>query len=378
MPLPRIGQAIQGGFQQLVNGTPSPYLSPEEQAAASDQRRQAMIATLLQGSARTQRGTAPGALATFGGAIQNGNNAQSDAVQDAIRMRMLKAQMAQMTQGTEGPSNVRSMRELGYALTPEGFKQYNADQGPPGGESPTDVLLATLLAQQRSDQLDRDRRSDARTAEEDRVKKEQLGSTLLRGIDQTAELAELNTKLDGSFLQAGLPASSWRRAGASIVSGLGSAVGMDMRGVEQDIRNFDVLKKGLSDQLINLMSTGDLGAGTNAKLQQFQNALATTETSPGAIMEIQGKIAQTLLDEAAARGYTVPNRSQVEANIKKWHEYETKQGEAVVDAPAAAARVSEIARMSVAQLQELASKTGELTNEMREAAAKRWDELHAR
>jgi hypothetical protein len=370
---PRFIDRLKTGFSTLVNGPPSPYLSPEEQAAASAQRRMAMTATLLRSSAPTPQGTGPGAFGALGAALESGGAAQSDAVQNAMRARVIQAQLAG---GQDRMSAaIGDMKALGYPLTKEGFAAYNRDKG---SDSPVSDQLAMIQAQlgidQRRDQLARDRAADERTAEENRVKKVELGNTLNSGLTQTADLANLTEKLEGSFLAAGMPASSWRRTGASVLAGAGAALGMDTRELEGDIANFDRLKKGLSDQLINLMSNGDLTRGTNQILQQYQNALATNETSPGAIMSIQAGIARTLLDEADAKGVTVRDREAIESNIKKWKHYESPQSEAVVDVPGAARSAADVARMTAEQLRAL--DPGQMTQEVLDAAKKRWEELH--
>jgi hypothetical protein len=120
--------ALRGGLNTLVNGTPSPYLLPEEQAAASAQRRQAMIASLMQSSAPTPQGMGPGAFGALGNALQAGQRAQSGSMDDAIRMRMLQYQMKQLQGGNADPADIRTMQALGYPLTPKGFADYNAAQ----------------------------------------------------------------------------------------------------------------------------------------------------------------------------------------------------------------------------------------------------------
>lgn len=277
------------------------------------------------------------------------------------------------------PADVRAMELLGYEMTPEGFAKYNADKGA-GEVTIADQLGAIqtkLQIEQRQEELRREREADERATEERRVKRVQVRTGLRRGVEQTGELANLTEQLRGTFLEAGMPASTWRRTAASVLAGTGAALGMDTKKLEGDIATFDRLKKGLSDQLINLMSSGDLSNQTNALLQQYQNALATTETSPPAIMAIQGNIAQTLLDEADAQGVEIFDRKKVEANIKKWHEYEQEQGEPVIDAPALARSVGDIAKMTATQLEEYGATAGDLTDEMLDAAAKRWDELNA-
>lgn len=128
MPFPRIAGALRNIGSTLINGAQSPYLLPEEQAAANAQRKSAMIASLLRSSAPTPQGMGPGAFGALGMAAQAGNQAQADAQENAIRMRMLSAQMAQLNQGGQAPADIRTMQALGFPLTPDGFKQFNEYQ----------------------------------------------------------------------------------------------------------------------------------------------------------------------------------------------------------------------------------------------------------
>lgn len=273
------------------------------------------------------------------------------------------------------PADVRAMQLLGYDLTPEGFAKYNADKGQPGDTAADTLaaLQAELAMDERRARIERDRKADEAAAKEAEIKRTTLRNTVRRSIAQTGKIAELTEKLEGSFLEAGMPAASWRRTGAGAIAGVGSALGLDTTKLRGDLDAYDQLKKNLSDQLINLMSTGGLGEATNSKLEQYQNALASTETSPGAIMAIQANIAQTLLDEADNQGFEVFDRDKVEANIDKWHGYATPAAETVVDVPAAIDAIGDIATATIGQIRSIDLE--KLTEKQREALAKRLDEL---
>lgn len=374
MAFERIAGALRNVGNQFLGrtGAPSPYLLPEEQDAALQQRRMAMAASLLQSAAPRPQGTGPGVFGALGGALQAGQQAQASSVEDAIRMRMLQAQMAQLSQGGEAPSDVRNAQAFGIPLTPEGFAQMH-------GNSAADqlaLLNGKLSMEQRQAQMERDARADQQAQRDAEVKRTTQADTLQRSIDQTAKVAALTERLEGSFLEAGLPASSWRRVGAGALAGLGDVVGVDTKKIRSDLDAYDTLKKNLSDQLINLMSTGDLGSRTNNILQQYQDALANTETSPGAIMAIQANIAQTLLDAADANKIEIKGRDQIEANIEKWHAYATPPGNTVVDVPAIAQSVGDIAKMGYDRLREL--DLSKLTQEQFDAVNRRVEALRGK
>jgi hypothetical protein len=132
---PKWLQAISGGFNKFANGMAgvqnNPNLTPQENAAMAQQQRMAMTAALLQGAAPRPQGTGS-PLADFGSAMFAGQQAGGQFAADAMRAKLMQAQMAQAQQGAQDPSTIREMQALGYPLTPEGFKEYNAAQARPG------------------------------------------------------------------------------------------------------------------------------------------------------------------------------------------------------------------------------------------------------
>lgn len=86
---------LRGGLNTAVNGTPSPYLEPQEQSAVNAQRRQAMIAALLQAAAPRPQGTG-NTLGDFGNALAAGQHAQASGFDDAMKARLTGMQIQQM------------------------------------------------------------------------------------------------------------------------------------------------------------------------------------------------------------------------------------------------------------------------------------------
>lgn len=84
--------AIRDRLNQTINGAPNPGLSPEEQASVSNQRRQALAASLLQSAAPRPVGTG-NFLGDLGAALNAGNAVQSNAANDALRARLLQSQL---------------------------------------------------------------------------------------------------------------------------------------------------------------------------------------------------------------------------------------------------------------------------------------------
>lgn len=138
-------QRITGGVNNLVGrltGPADPNLNAQENAARQEQARMAMIGRLLQSAAPRPQGTVS-PLADFGAAITDARQAGNAYSADALRAKLVQAQLAQAQQGGQDPATIREMQALGYPLTPEGFKQYSADQAKPSttinvGESKLD------------------------------------------------------------------------------------------------------------------------------------------------------------------------------------------------------------------------------------------------
>lgn len=223
--------------------------------------------------------------------------------------------------------------------------------------------------------LEREQAREAQTEHEERVGREQ---GIVRALDQTQKIAKLTKDLEGTALASGLPGAEWRRAGVGALAAFKGVIGLDTDDMRAKLASFDEQKKNLSDQLNNLISTGALENVTDSKLRQYQNSLADQNTQPSAIMEIQSVIAQSYLDQADRMGFEVPNREKYEAAIEEMQNYVPPGTETVIDAPAIGRRVSEIGRMSAEQLNALASSGIEMTEEMIDAAEKRWDEINAR
>jgi hypothetical protein len=268
------------------------------------------------------------------------------------------------------------MQQLGYPMTPEGWAAYNAAEGSDtAGANRLAEIQAELAIMSRKDEIERNRREDAKTEQEAAATRGNRANALRRSLTQTAEIVEHAEKLEGTLLAAGLPAASIRSAGMSTLAGLGAAVGIDTSELSGQVDEFNKMKKGMSDQLINLIEAGDLGDPTNSKLTQYRDALSNPETSLGAIKDIQSKIARDLLDQAEVDEIDIAGRDEFEGNIERWRGFERTAQEPIVNAPAIVRRVADVARMSIEQLQNL--DPAGLSEEVRAAAEKRWDELNA-
>jgi hypothetical protein len=131
---PKWLQMLSGGVNRMggamTGNAQNPYLNPQENSAMQQRMRQALATSLLMNSGPRPKGTSS-PLGDVGAAMFASQQAGDQFTADALRAKMMQAQLAQAQQGAEDPAAIREMRRLGYPLTPDGFKQYNADQAKP-------------------------------------------------------------------------------------------------------------------------------------------------------------------------------------------------------------------------------------------------------
>lgn len=95
VPPNSILQMLRGGLNSAVNGPQSPYLEADEQKAVNNQRRMAMIASLLQAAGPRPQGTG-NTLGDLGNALAAGQHAQAGGLDDAMKARITGMQIQQM------------------------------------------------------------------------------------------------------------------------------------------------------------------------------------------------------------------------------------------------------------------------------------------
>ncbi len=129
-------QKIAGGFNKFMGaGSPqSPYLSAQEQQQAQQQQRMAMTAALLQGAGPRPQGTSS-PLGAVGAAMQAGQQASSEFTDQALRAKLLQAQMARATSpqqliGSASPAD----------FTPDSLSKYQKS-GDPKDLEPVDKSM---------------------------------------------------------------------------------------------------------------------------------------------------------------------------------------------------------------------------------------------
>lgn len=248
-PVPPWLQKFSGGVDKLLGGMapPNPYLNPQEQQAAAQRQRMAMIAALIQSSGPKPKNT-QGILAPFGAAMQAGQQAGDEFSTQALQQRLFNAQMQQMQQ----PKTTDDQREYEQAKR-EGFKgsfldyqiavrrasaaQTNINTGtiPPGYQQITDQDTGAVRMEpipgspaemeQRQALAAEQQRQTAQTR---RAQTEQAGQNIvLQDIDRIIDIARRGVVPDvgpmGEFVSK-LPVQSDARAIRDLTAGIKSQI----------------------------------------------------------------------------------------------------------------------------------------------------------
>jgi hypothetical protein len=234
-----------------------------------------------------------------------------------------------------------------------------------GGDDSAMDRFAELQAQL---ELARTQREEKAAADAEVREREAKHIAITRALDQTEQIVNLGKELEGTALQLGMPMSTLRRATVSTIAGLGAALGFDVEAQKQAVTALDKYKKNAADQLINVMASGKLGAGTNDKLAQFKDSLASPDITFGAVQSIEANIAEALLDDAKLYDVPLTGRDRHESNIKAWRSYDKE--------PSASEQVhrpADIGRYSLEKIRSL--DIDSLSDEQVDAVSRRLDEL---
>ena len=178
------------------------------------------------------------------------------------------------------------------------------------GGNPTDDLIQRtnlMMAQLQLEQMRSDREQRERTEAQSRAGRRQA---IRRNFNTVESLAGLNQNLQNTALESGLPAPDLRRDALSAWSAALTAAGVDQTERRQQISDFDSLRKGFNELVIQTLDRFG-GTITNDKLRVLQNASASNEITPQATASILADIAEINLDQAAIEGVRVENPERV-------------------------------------------------------------------
>lgn len=250
-----------------------------------------------------------------------------------------------------------------------------------GGTTKDDSVMESLQAQIELFRLDELRRT---RATEEKTAAQSVANTRIavrNDFHHAKEIIGLQKELEDTALQSGVPYGDFMRdlqAGGAAVA---QALGFDVSRTRQLLEKRDRLNKLFADGVIESIDRfAESGTLTNDKFNALQKATPNINNSPGANALLLADRMQAALDAADIEGLEIDGRDEIEAFIASSRApKDPSKTDPVVDVPAAARNVSaaagDVATMTLEQLQQLAKDGQALSEEVREAAARRWEEL---
>lgn len=182
------------------------------------------------------------------------------------------------------------------------YKNFMSQQDPNGAL--TDQVQLQLL----SLQLENER---AKRAETEKTRTQEIAATrrdVNSDLSKLQEMAQLNQRLQGTFLEAGMVNPDLRRDAASVIQGIQQTFGADTSEAKQRLADFDRFQKLTQDFVINSIDRfASSGALTNAKFDALLSSNASLGASPQANNLIFADNIKAILDAAEIEGIDVPN-----------------------------------------------------------------------
>lgn len=184
----------------------------------------------------------------------------------------------------------------------EGYKEFAQQQDPSGAL--TDQVQLQLL----SLQLENER---AQRAQNEQTRAQEVAGTrraVNSDLSKLQEMADLNKRLQGTFLEAGMVNPDLRRDVESVKASIMGAFGGDTTKSAQAISDFDRFSKLTQDFVISSIDRfASSGALTNAKFDALLSSNASLGASPQANNLIFSDNINAILDAAEIEGIEVPN-----------------------------------------------------------------------
>lgn len=239
-------------------------------------------------------------------------------------------------QGREPPADIRIMKELGLPLTVAGFEQFNKLKGSGDANAFKGLLDQAQLQKLLLDmENDRKTRGDAAAEKDQKFKLDERAAN--RNLEDLFELAQLNEDLKDTSLQAGLPASDYRRALLGVKVAASEALGSkEQTQLREQIGKFDRLRKGLKNIVIN--NKDRFGNNfTNQMQTLLEGASANPDIMPEAIDSILGQLATHITDTSEIMGYDLKNRDRAQEFVERMKGSKPRASAPVVDLGGAAA-----------------------------------------
>lgn len=188
----------------------------------------------------------------------------------------------------------------------QGFTEFAANQDPTG------ELASQVQLQLASLQLERERREREQS---ERTQAQEAAGTrraVYSDLNKLEEMAEINQRLQGTFLSAGVAAPDTRRDLAGISQTINHMFGYDTTEAQSLIADYDRFKKLTQDFVIGSIDRfAGTGTMTNTKLEALMAANASLGSDPQANNLIFADNINAILDSAEIEGIDVPNAEKL-------------------------------------------------------------------
>jgi hypothetical protein len=317
------GQALVGGMnyanqrqaEQMQLQQARNQLEMQQEAQAQARRQQDALAQFQGLLSPTQTpgpvvSTIPPAINTpEGQAMLPGLLAQiapGDMAQQLIAQQFAQPETPRLSTGMNDFMAMNPQLTPGTPEFSEAYKQFAMDSDP-NGTALERVQLELNLMQLQNQRAERERA-------EDTVAKERRGMyrDTVTDLKKLEEMADLNRKLEGSFLAAGMVSPDLRRDAASVKQSILQSMGQDTTEAQQAIADFDRFGKLIQDFVINSIDRFQgSGSMTQGKFDALLSANASLGVSPQANNLIFADNIDAILDSSEIEGIEIPNAEKL-------------------------------------------------------------------
>jgi hypothetical protein len=327
------GQALASGMQFATQRQAEQMklqMAREEMEAARSQReleaqqRQA----IKEFSGLLSPGQTPGPVVSATPAAINTPEGQSRAMgllgqiyPEAFAQQAAARQFAAPAEAPRVSTSVNDFVMMNPDLTPgtpefrEQYKEFTQQQDPSGAL--TDQVQLQLLSLQLENARTERAQNEKTLAQEIAATRKDVNSDL----SKLQEMAQLNERLQGTFLEAGMVNPDLRRDTASVIQGIQQTFGADTAEAKQRIADFDRFQKLTQDFVINSIDRfATSGSLTNNKFDALLSSNASLGTSPQANNLIFADNINAILDASEIEGIDIPNAQSLRdlaGNLKK-------------------------------------------------------------
>ena len=197
------------------------------------------------------------------------------------------------------------------------------------GQDDIAAQLGLLQARQRQIEIENALR-DRQEADESREQKRgKLIASVAKDLEDARRLAEINSELQGTLGESGVPLSDVRRAIASGAGALGDLVGADTSETKRIVNLMDEFEKistrFATQSAVDLFDSGNI---TNFQLQAIQAATPNPSIAPEANNRIIADSIEAILGGADRAGIEIQNRNEFDRLARQL------RGEPAQEAPA--------------------------------------------